>query len=45
MKLRHRPLTRVFQVMGGNLHVSGDNKIEFEGDAINDSESRDSNGR
>ena len=36
---------RVFQVRGGNLHLSGDNKSGVEGDKINDSSSRDKNWR
>ena len=36
-------LIRVFQVRGGNLYVSGDNKIEFEGDESNDLFSRKKN--
>ena len=34
-------LTVVFQVKGGNWHLSGDNKGDVEGDDINGSRSRD----
>ena len=45
MKLRHNALMRLFQVRGGNLYLSGDNKSKFEGDEINDSRSRNRNWR
>ena len=37
VNLRHKPLKGVFQVRGGNLYVSGDNKSKLKGFKINDS--------